>query len=528
MLPKQAPQSSSSKATLSLILFALIALLACLGLALSIYLRGKNVPSVYEASVSVLASTDTVGISDLVASATTSALVDASAYEAAATSLTVLAKALEHLGDLAVSQEAISKLKEQTTVTAQKAESSSLIHILVQDSSAKQAARKANALAAALVAWDARRANEQLERVVMSFEKEMEALDQQIFTLQSTGATQQEVDGQLFLRAQQAQQLLYAELLLSSASGRLEILDVALEPTEPIATEALRDALLSLAASLLLVLLVFIVILLFRARSRSLKTVARLVDLPLMAELSKSSVSAGRLESNVAQALCNNLLFATYNHAKKVILVSSAQTSEGTSTVALSVAEGFANNDYKTLLIDANLRSPAVFKDYALKAEDHVSLQALLEDSQLTAEPARIALKDDAKLDVIATFETLAAPAELLNKGFRERLEQWRQDYDIIVIDSAPLLPVSDTLAIAPFCTGMVFVSSLQTNPAMLSPALDFLKRMGINLLGIVSTEATAKPRLEKRHLVKQTKQFAKQTDSSSLAKDLKPVSSHL
>jgi len=499
-------------------------LLSCTFVAAALYSLAQKSPSIYEAQASVLASTHTVGISDLVASASTSALVDANAYEAAARSTSLVTKALNQVTQTANETDVIT-LKNQSTITSEQSANSSLITLAVQDKSADLAAKKANALAKALVDWDKQRASEQLERIVTSFEKQIEALDQHVLSLQSSGATQLEIDGQVVLRAQQSQQLHYAQTLLSAASGRLEILEQALTPESPLAKHANRNAALGFATMLFVHLLGLAALQLRKAQRHSFTKLSQVNALDVIAELPQYAFTSSKLDARSTESIGSKLLFSTYETAKRVFLISSAKEDEGKSVIARNVAEYFASQNYKTLLIDANFRKPSLAKSYKLKHEESTNLQSLLNNPKLPTRAAKIRIdrpNDVVYLDLIANYTALQSPSELINQNLNERLKEWQQNYDIIILDSAPLLPVSDTLALAPFCTGTLLVSSVKHGgSATLSSAVDFLKRMGIRMLGIVVTNTKSNKQTPQG---KHNAAFEKQNKSLSETTSLEPL----
>jgi len=172
-----------------------------------------------------------------------------------------------------------------------------------------------------------------------------------------------------------------------------------------------------------------------------------------------------------------------------VLLVTSPQQSEGKSSVALSLAESFARNDHRTLLVDADLRKPVIGQEYGLDARQAAPLRAWLDDPLAPHVPAQVALGSDTTLDVIPSFEAAPSPTELLSHGFLGALEQWRSEYDVIVIDSAPVLPVADTLTIAPLCSGTLLVASADgTDRRRLKAAVSLLHRIGVRVVGAVAT----------------------------------------
>jgi polysaccharide biosynthesis transport protein len=98
-----------------------------------------------------------------------------------------------------------------------------------------------------------------------------------------------------------------------------------------------------------------------------------------------------------------------------------------------------------------------------------------------------VTLDDDGQLDVIPQFKQVPNAPELLGRGFRLALARW-QDYDVVVIDTPPVLAVADPLTIAPHCTGTVFVVDRNmADRRKLAAAVGSLHRLGVQVLGVVA-----------------------------------------
>ena len=116
-------------------------------------------------------------------------------------------------------------------------------------------------------------------------------------------------------------------------------------------------------------------------------------------------------------------------------------------------------------------------------------LRTHLENPHGAYEAAHVGVNLTQTLDIIPTFRAAHDPTELLSAGFPDCLASWEKDYDVIVIDSAPLLDVADTLTIAPLCTGTVLVASLEnTDPQGLEETVERLNRSGVRIFGLAAT----------------------------------------
>jgi len=148
------------------------------------------------------------------------------------------------------------------------------------------------------------------------------------------------------------------------------------------------------------------------------------------------------------------MLHASRNDATRVVLVTSAVPGEGKSSFSSQLAASLARAWRKTLLIDGDLRNPSAHKLFELPREPGFS-----EVLRGEATPA-----DAIRSTSISRLWTMPAGhgdahavQALAQDTVRTLLEQLKQQYDFIVIDSAPILPVNDTLLLAQNVDNVVF-----------------------------------------------------------------------
>ena len=139
----------------------------------------------------------------------------------------------------------------------------------------------------------------------------------------------------------------------------------------------------------------------------------------------------------------------------KLLLVTSALPSEGKSLTALNLAISLAQTDRKVLIIDCDLRRPM------LNRLLNISAPAGISDILVNPSFADIALMHDDEygIDVILSGDIPPNPSELLaSVRARKLLEQLRKSYDYIILDTPPVAVVTDAVAMAPYCDGVLFV----------------------------------------------------------------------
>ncbi len=463
-------------------------LLAVAGAAAAYYLSSRQAP-VYQANATVLAPTGDVNVQSFGIPRVTAPPISVSGYRLAALSDTTIQDALTILGVTDVSQSEVESLRERMNVVTQETRESSSVTLELTGDTPDAVANQANALARALINWDENRARDYLAASVAALDQRIANLDTRLSELQASGAPADEIERLNNLRNISEEQTVEAESLIGTAASRLIVVQAASPPADPVAPRPVLFAAFTGVFGFLLGYALLLIRNMLDTRLRSASDLETATGLPILAEFPKLPKKARRLPREASGYLRTNLLFATSEADTKVILVTSPQTGEGKSSVALSLAESFTRADYRTLLVDADLRRPVIAKEYNLDDKRHMPLRAHLENPHDAYEAAHVSVNLTQRLDIIPTFRAAPSPTELLSLGFQDCLESWRKDYDVIVIDSAPILDVADTLTIAPLCTGTVLVASLQdTEPQEVNDAIELLSRSRVNLLGIVAT----------------------------------------
>lgn len=446
----------------------------------------------YRAEATVLAVRSSGALSQVGLSSVTAPPIDASAYQAAGESDAVLMDALQALGVMSPSDRDIRSLRGDVSIAADTGGRDSLLLIVEADGSTPElASSRANAVANALVEWDARRARESLGRAITALDEQITALGQQIRSLQALdeASAQVQIDGLIRLRAEQQQQLAYARALVASAEGLLSLLQPAGTTPRQVAPRPLLSAIVAALLAIVVAYALLILRVAFSSRLRSVEDIEATTGAPIFAQLPKVAHRDDARLREAASYLRTNLLAATIGDHPRVFMVTSASEKEGKTTVAMHLAEGLARNGYRTLLVDADLRSPAVARHYPLSRtrREELSTEAWLRDPEGTQGAVRTQIDEEHFLDLIPQFRASPAAAEMLPRGMPRVLAAWGEAYDAIVIDTPPLGAVADALNIAPHCTSTLLVVDRQrTDRPTLARAVELLGHVSVGVLGVV------------------------------------------
>ena len=172
---------------------------------------------------------------------------------------------------------------------------------------------------------------------------------------------------------------------------------------------------------------------------------------------------------------------------KKVIMVSSSMPNEGKSFIALQLWKQLAEAGQKTLLIDCDLRGSVMRQTYGLVSSDKMMGLAYYLSKQAEKDDV-IYGTDIRNAYMIPVASTVANPTILLEGNrFEELIEECKNEFDYIIVDTPPLGIIADGLSIATVCDGtLLVVRSNETGKKVVDNSVQLLKRTGTPLLGIV------------------------------------------
>lgn len=198
----------------------------------------------------------------------------------------------------------------------------------------------------------------------------------------------------------------------------------------------------------------------------------------LIVEKNSKSISA-----EAYKTLRTNIQYSSFDKEIKTILVTSTIPGEGKSTIAGNLALSFAQQDKKVLVIDCDLRKPALHKMFKLSNFKGLS-DVIVGNSDL--EKVMYNYRDN--FDILTSGKIPPNPSEILaSNAMTMLLEKLKTMYDIIIIDSAPLQAVTDAQIISNKVDGTLLVirAGLTKREAILQ-AKELLNQVNAKILGVV------------------------------------------
>lgn len=191
------------------------------------------------------------------------------------------------------------------------------------------------------------------------------------------------------------------------------------------------------------------------------------------------------------RALRTNVTFVGAEKPLQLVAVTSPGPGEGKSTTAANLALALSHGGSRVLLIDGDLRRPQQHRAFGLVQSPGLT------DVLISGATAREAVRPDVqeRLDVLPAGPTPPNPSELLGSDAMHRLlGELRRDYDYIVIDTPPALPVTDATVVATIADATIMViRSGETEEAAAQRAVDQLRRVRARIAGAVLNGVSAR-----------------------------------
>ncbi|MFA6770642.1 MAG: polysaccharide biosynthesis tyrosine autokinase [Bacteroidales bacterium] len=241
----------------------------------------------------------------------------------------------------------------------------------------------------------------------------------------------------------------------------------------------------------------------FQTKITGMKELEGLVNISVVGDIAQVSDIVGRqslvvkpndnsIISEMFRTMRNNLLFMTSERAENIILVTSTIPKEGKTFVSVNLAQSLAQMDKKVLIIGGDLRNPQVGSALGVPKRA-VGLSSYL--AGLVQDYNEILELVEGNLYTMQSGTIPPNPNELLsNEKFGELLSLVKDEFDYVLVDSAPVGVVSDTFLIAPYAHATIYV--VRENYSE-KDTIDFINNLAqdqrLKNVGIVLNQTTGK-----------------------------------
>ncbi len=298
----------------------------------------------------------------------------------------------------------------------------------------------------------------------------------------------------------------YQQLRIAKAGeiGNVRIVDTAVEPIKPIKPKKLQILILALFLGGFIGTLIALLRNMLRTGIKDSGQIENELDLPVYATVPRSPIQESRIKilkkkkSIPILAVKNNddiaieslrsirtaIHFALANAKNNIIMIAGPSPEVGKSFISTNLATIFAQGNKRVLLIDADMRRGYMHKYFDVDVEPGLSdllsgqadLQKVLHKTQVT------------NLDVITRGKSPTNPSEILSSNqFKELLEQLQSQYDHIIIDTPPVLAVTDGIIISQY-TGVNLIVARYAKSQMkeLELTVNRFEQAGVKVNGFI------------------------------------------
>ena len=190
--------------------------------------------------------------------------------------------------------------------------------------------------------------------------------------------------------------------------------------------------------------------------------------------------------SSIAEAyrkIATNIEFSNIDNEIKTIMITSAKQDEGKTTTICNLALVMTELKKNILLMDLDLRKPAIHKQFELSNKKGLTDLLINKDDYKTyiqnVYPG---------LDILTTGMIPANPAEIINsRTLKELIKEMAKSYDYIFLDAPPVMLVSDPITISTYANAVILaIEHGKTEKELAKKAVDSLKQVNANIIGAV------------------------------------------
>ncbi|MDE4041796.1 polysaccharide biosynthesis tyrosine autokinase [Acinetobacter pittii] len=298
----------------------------------------------------------------------------------------------------------------------------------------------------------------------------------------------------------------YQQLRIAKAGeiGNVRIVDTAVEPIEPIKPKKFQILILSLFLGGFIGTLVALLRNMLRTGIKDSGQIENELDLPVYATVPRSPIQESRIKilkkkksipilavknsDDIAieslRSIRTAIHFALANAKNNIIMIAGPSPEVGKSFISTNLATIFAQGDKRVLLIDADMRRGYMHKYFDVDVKPGLSeLLSGRADLQKVLHKTPVA-----NLDVITRGKSPTNPSEILSSNqFKELLEQLQSQYDHIIIDTPPVLAVTDGIIISQY-TGVNLIVARYAKSQMkeLELTLNRFEQAGVKVNGFI------------------------------------------
>ncbi len=441
-------------------------------------------------------------------------------YNAMITSYTMPNTYSEMVVDSPVLQGVIDKLKLDTTpdmlkgrISVSLVTDTQILVITVSDTDPVRATDIANTLTAVFADHVRELYSQRYASSKEGISKRMEEMSAQIDETNNTlvktfnDSERQQLQVRLneYTRLYSDMVMTYEQVRLAEAqtSANVVVTEPATPNNFPVSPRTSRNTMLAVVVGMLVAAGVVFAVDMLDDTIKNPEEVRRNFNIPILGVIARHEITEGKPiseaepRSPVAEAfrsLRTNINFASVDTPLRRILITSPTPKDGKTTISSNLAVVLAQGEKKVVLIDADLRRPQIHHRFGLMNRFGLS-DLFVQSAEKIGDALQIS--SSPRLAIITSGSLPPNPAELLtSKRMGTILELLMKGFDTILIDTPPILTVTDAAALAQSVDGVILVAKPgTTKKSAFKQSIETLKGVKANILGVVLNEVNPSSR---------------------------------
>ncbi len=395
------------------------------------------------------------------------------------------------------------KLGSVPSVSVSEVAQTNVIALTAISSTPARAALVANTYARAFVEQTQTSAIRNLTTASTTLHQQINALGRQIRSLQGRAGTATQVSALVNQQAVLKEEVAQLQVNGATATSGVEFVTPAHAPTSPSSPKPAQDALLGLAAGLMLGLGAAFLRDSLDDTLTSKEAAERTSGAPAIAMVPMVSSWRKRNRAEIAssaaptspaaeayRSLRTSLQFTRQGQELRTLLVTSPAAAEGKTSTLANLGAVFAQAGERVALVSCDLRRPRLGQFFDMQEQSGLTTVLL---GQQTLEQALQQVPGYDCLWVLGAGPVPPNPAELLDgPKAREIFAALRENFDLVLVDSPPVLPVTDAMVLSKYADGtLLVVAAGQTKRTELQRAAERFAQANAPVVGIVLNEVT-------------------------------------
>jgi succinoglycan biosynthesis transport protein ExoP len=394
------------------------------------------------------------------------------------------------------------QLGSEPNVSASQVGQTNVIAVAATSKSPMLAAKIANAYATAFVAYQLAVTNANLAAAEQQLQSQIAAIDAQVASLSKAASTTPQAAALLVQETALKEELATLQVSGAVSGGGVEVVTPAKAPTSPSSPKPVQDTLIAALVGLLLGIGIAF---LFEHLDDAVYTkeeAGRLAgDAPVLGMIPRIGswkrrsdvvlASTASHNSSVAEAyrsLRTSLQFAGHDGNMKTILVTSPSPGEGKTSTIANLGVVLAQADQRVVIVSCDLRRPRLGQFFE-RSESPGFTSVIL--GQTSLGDALQTVEGLGNLFFLGSGDVPPNPTELLaSEAAHEIFSELRQDFDIVLLDSPPLLPVTDAVILAGMADAtLLVIAAGETKRSQVEQAAEMLAQVAARQVGVILNE---------------------------------------